>query len=364
MGFIKPIGRGEEDTMRRWNHHLPLLLEVEPIKGLYKPDEASLPKPKVFYNKGYRNLAYYLNTYITNSSQTLIDTGGASKNFEPDRGSALYTGTITATFYNHPLKYLYFLNFGSSTNPHDVTRYELYSRHFTKGAGGLGWLVEESNQTRIRSWHRYAFPAPSKSVGEVGLYIYGYVNPGTTDYFSSFLLARAILDPPVEREYNTIYEEGWEIIFPANYTRWFLRALMYHSRGVDAGLGDLIKAIDGNDYVVRQDNPFAGGTDIMIGRSNASPTPTDYHLADPIGSLSSQSQAVEIDTTLQECRIVRTGTYTPSVNETLGEVGLYCNVTDATGTSRKILIARGIWSPTVTLEANVTYTIGIVLKMG
>jgi hypothetical protein len=350
--------------MRRWNHHLPLLLEVEPIKGLYKPDEVSLPKPKVFYNKGYRNLAYYLNTYITNSTQTLINTDGTSKTLYPDRGPLLYTTSIGFGLYCHPFKYLYFLNFGSSTNPHDVTRYELYSRHFTKGAGGLGWLVEESDQTRIRSWHRYAFPAPSKSVGEVGLYIYGYSSYDGNISFSSFLLARVILDPPVEREYNTIYEEGWEIIFPANYTRWFLRTLMNHSRTVDTGLGDLIKATDGNNYVVRQDNPFAGGTDIMIGRSNADPTPTDYHLADPIGSLSSQSQAVEIDTTLQECRIVRTGTYTPSVNETLGEVGLYCNVTDATGTSRKILIARGIWSPTVTLEANVTYTIGIVLKLG
>jgi hypothetical protein len=347
--------------MRRWNHHIPLLVTLKPIKGLYKPDEVSLPKPKVFYNKGYRNLAYYLNTYITNSMQTLIATDGSSKEFYPDRGVVMPGTTYP---YSHPFKYLYLLNFGGSTNPHDVTRYELYSRHFTKGAGGLGWLVEESDQTRIRSWHRYAFPAPSKSVGEVGLYIYGYSSWDGNVAFYSFLLARAILDPPVGREYNTIYEEGWEIIFPSNYTRWFLRALMYHSRAVETSLGDMIKATDGNDYVVRQNNPFAGSPDIMIGRSNANPTPTDYHLGNPIGSLSSQNQAVEIDTTLQECRIVRTGTYTPSVQETLGEVGLYCNVTDAGGTSRKILIARGIWSPTVILEANVTYTIGIALKLG
>jgi hypothetical protein len=80
--------------------------------------------------------------------------------------------------------------------------------------------------------------------------------------------------------------------------------------------------------------------------------------------LGNQTHAVEIDTTLQECRIVRYGTYTPSTNVTLGEVALFINIYDTSGTARKIMVARGVWDTPVTLVAGTTYTIGIALKLG
>ena len=354
----------------KWNHHKPLICELKPINGFFLPNatlsELLSPKRSKYLlrlpNKGYRNIAYYLNAFITNSSQTLIDSGGTSRGFHPTR--AVYINAATREPLEHVFRY--YINLGSSTSPHDVSRYELYSRHFTKGGGGIGWFVEGATQTKIVTYHRYAFPLPYRAVGEVGFYLrcaaHRYDGSNLMDL--SFLLARVILDPVIDKPAMTIHEDGWEIVFPANYTYWFFRVLMNTCYGPDSGLGDLIRVIDGTYYVVRQHNPWAGSPDVMIGRDNSSPSPTDYHLKNPIGSLASQSHAVEIDTTLQECRIVRSGNYTPSTAETLGEVALYINVYDTAGTARKIMIARGVWDPPITLEASVTYTIGIALKFG
>jgi hypothetical protein len=256
--------------------------------------------------------------------------------------------------------YSYCFNFGASTNPHAVDRYELYSRWFSIPIGAIAWLEELDTETRLQTYEEYSFTAPNKAVGEAGL----YANFSVTGYQIYFLLARAIIVPPEEKVAMTVYRDGWRVTFPSNYTRHFLRAWYFEAEvGADAW-GRIIKDITGADFLVREGLSFAGSPDIMIGRDNTAPSVTDYHLKNPIGSLSSQSHSVEIDTTLQECRIVRTGTYTPSVNETLGEVALYTNVYDQAGTSHKIMIARGVWDTPLTLVAGTPYTIGIVLRLG
>ena len=354
----------------KWNHHVPLICELEPIHGSFLPEvtlnELLSPRRSKYLtripNKGYRNLAFYLNTFITNSAQTLVDTGGGSKEFRPYR--VVYLNDAFRDPIEHVFRY--YLNFGSSTSPHDVTRYELYSRHFGRGAGGIGWLVEESDHTKIVTYHRYAFPLPNRAVGEAGFYLRcnAYRGEPAALYEVSFLLARAIISPTIEKPAMTLLEEGWEVVFPANYARWFLRALMNTCYGVDSALGDLMKATDGATYVLRQHYPWAGSPNIAIGSDNTPPSPTDHYLKAIIGVPASQTQTVEIDTAVQECRIVRTGTYTPTTTTTLGEVGLFCSIYDTTGTERRIMVARGIWDPPVTLEAGVTYTIGIALRTG
>jgi hypothetical protein len=342
----------------KWNHHKPLLLNLKPIEGFYIPEMDVIKRPKIddhydlkiFKNKGYRNLAYLLNMMITGSSQSIIDTGGTSRTL-----TTMKEINVTGNLRHY--EGLWGLNYGSSTNPHDVSRYELYSRHWSSGPSGLAWLEELDTETRLQTYHIYAFAPPSKSCGEVGLYwvVGGYC----------FLLARVILDPPINKDANTMFTEGWRITFPSNYTRWFLRCFYVGNPYVSSDHGRIVRAIDGSNYIIReQASIYAGSTDVMIGRDNTAPTPLDYALRDPIGSLSSQSQSVEIDTTLQECRIVRTGTYTPSVNETLGEVGLFANFTDVSGTNRKVMIARGVWDTPLTLVAGTPYTIGIVLRLG
>jgi len=222
----------------------------------------------------------------------------------------------------------------------------------------MTWCVPETDRTIMRTYHKYAFSGlASITVREAGLYL---VFGGVTA-----MIARSIVSPSIERVYFTEYEDGWDVVFPSNWTRWFIRALTETTLYMDSSLvGSLVKDITGATYVLRQSEPWAGSPNVVIGRDNTPPSPTDTYLRDPIGSLSSQTQAVEIDTVLQECRIVRQGTYTPSTTETLGEVALTTNLYDSTGTARTFMVARAIFDPAVTLEPNVTYTIGIVLKMG
>jgi hypothetical protein len=346
----------------KWNHHKPLICNLKPIDGYYIPEFDIIKRPRIddYYelkmikNKGYRNLAYWLNSFILNAEQTLLKTDGASIAV-----LRKYT-TASGTYYRSMNPYSYGFNFGASTSPHDVSRYELYSRWFADPIGAIAWLEELDTETRLQTYEEYSFVAPNKAIGEAGLYADFNIG-GWRGYF---LLARAIIEPVGEKVAMTVYKDGWRVTFPSNYTRHFLRAWYFHfEQGPDAW-GRIIKDITGADFIVREISSFAGSPDVMIGRDNTAPSVTDYHLKDPIGSLSSQSHSVEIDTTLQECRIVRTGTYTPSVNETLGEVALYTNVYDQAGTSHKIMIARGVWDTPLTLVAGTPYTIGIVLRLG
>ena len=332
----------------KWNHHEPLILELKPINGFFIPEctlnELKSKKRREYLfkipNKGYRNFPYALHASLSASSQTLIDIGGSSKTWGASQFSLMR------------------LNLGSSSNPHDVTRYELYNRYFSVGPFGMHWLVEETTKTSLITFNRYSFMPPDRAIGEVGLYFTDAYNAYT------YLVARAVIDPAITKYANTLYEEGWQIDFPSNYTRWFLRVYFEPLQYMGGAFGPLVTAIDGALYAIRQGSPWAGSPDVMIGSDNTPPSPTDYALKSPIGSLSSQTQSVEIDTTLQECRVVRTGTYTPSTNIQLGEVALFVNIYDAGATARKIMVARGVWDTPVTIVAGTTYTIGIALKLG
>ncbi|MBS7613610.1 hypothetical protein KEJ48_05140 [Candidatus Bathyarchaeota archaeon] len=362
--IFKILNRNNIDSRGRVkDHHIPLYIPVEPIKGYYLPEFTKNPNIEdldnrydfKIRNKGYRNFAYLLNSYIVRSPQPIIEVNGGTWNQSGNDDSG--------PLYSCPPKFPIYptaINYGSYTSPHDVSRYELYGRYWSQGASGLLWIEELDTETRWQTKHRWAFSGVNRTVGEVGLYFRYPVNDGA--FWN--LIARAIIDPAQEKFADTVYDEGWRITFPSNYTRWFLRAKIHLTVNGPYDLGLPAIASDGNTYIIRFVNCFAGNPDVRIGRSNLAPSPTHYNLQDPIGALSSQSQSVEIDTTLQECRIVRIGTYTPSVNETLGEIGLFTRVYDVGGTSREIMVARGTWVPTVTLVANTTYTIGIVLRFG
>ncbi|MEM1542892.1 MAG: hypothetical protein QXV82_09715 [Ignisphaera sp.] len=347
--------------MKFWDHHKPLLLELEPINGFYIPEMPPPNKPlsEVEWkipNKGYKNFPYWLNSIFLNTGQTITNTGGTSRTITQfaTTTTANYTQTV-------PEMGRFEMSYGSSTDPHDITRIDLYSRHPALSfMDGFAWTVHETDKTKLMQYSRYVFAPPSLSCGEVGLYLLVNIGVGARE---DFLLARAILSPVVEKEANTLYEEGWVVEFPANYTRVLPAVLAYctyHTHPPKIRFLD----VNGNIARIRSNQPSTGVCDVMIGSNNQSPSPDDYSLKSPIGSLSSQSQAVEIDTTLQECRIVRQGTYTPTTNVYLGEIGLFTNFYDDTGASVKVMIARGIWETPVLLQANVTYTIGIVLKLG
>jgi len=333
-----------------------ILLEVEPLKGYYIPN-VNKPEPRMmFKNKPYRNLGAILDGLLGYRDATVYGTGGSSGTFKV---SSRIWSLPSASFISDYMM----LNFGLRADPDDITRYELYQRIDDWGVETLPFLEFGDNYSRLKMYTRYVFYT-QLSVSEVGLY--HQVTYGDGGY--NLLLARTIIAPSVERYPATIYEDGYQIEFPANVTRNFLELLYITLIGTPSlsgtYLGYLIRASDGNYYTARRKGQLIDTPNLKIGDNNTPPTPTNYNLKGTVyGSLSNQAQDFQVDTAKQEMRIVRTGTFTPSSDVVLGEIGWFLNVYDYTGTKRECLMIRGVYDPPITLQANTTYTMGLVLKL-
>lgn len=342
----------------KWDHHKPIYAYTNRVRGFYLPG-FNPRRPKTVYipNKPYRNFGYLIYSITSVSSQTLITTGGVNRTFSPDFYFSTYE-TTNQTVYCAAQGERFQLGFGSATSPHDMSRYELYSPHTQLlGINGSVFIERTSTSTTLWTYHTYGFTQPSLSVGEVGLYMHLV---GTIFYEARVLLARAIIDPVVEKYAGTTYEEGWRIDFPSNYTPalpYILAGAQYRGGSGLFGTRDRTGVPSG----MRRNRPLSG-YDIMIGSDNTPPSPLDYALKSPIGSLTAQASSIEMDTTLQEFRLVFNGSYTPASNVYLGEVGLFLQAYDTAGTLRYFLVARAVWDTPILLQANQTYSIGIVLR--
>jgi len=345
-----------------------ILLEVEPLKGYYIPN-IDKPEPKmIFRNKPYANMGRLLHAILSATNQSLIDVGGSSFTVAPDCSYTLSYGCasgVTLYIVFAPTAPLV-INFGLQADPHDITRSELYNRLDSVGAGAMAFLELGETYSRINAYTRYTVYT-QLSVSEVGLYL-RLAGGHAYNVSKLFLLARSILAPSVERYPGVVYEDGYQIEFPSNVTRNFVE-LLYASltappNSATSRLGYLIRARDGNYYTARVTGTRADTPDLKIGDNNTPPTPTDYNLKGTVyGSLSNQSSSLEIDTTNQVIRIVRTGTYTPSSDVVLGEIGWTLSVYDYTGTKRETLMVRGVYDPPIILNAGTTYTMGLVLRL-
>jgi len=324
-----------------------ILLELEPVGGYFKPN-INRPEPKlVFKNKPVSNFGKLLHILYTASSQSLKNTDGYT--YTADAGWGInYSMTFTTSNIPPTL-----INFGIDASTPTLSDYELKSRITDRGAPAFILPpIYESDKTRLRFYSRRILPL-TYNVKEVGLYIV---------IIDRYMIARAVIPDGLLRNEFTQYEDGYEIVLPSNYTRSFANLLWKHFSGDTSSLyGDIVTNINGSKYVIRR-----GVTtpDVRIGSDNTPPSPSDYYLkGTDLGSLSNQATAYEEDTTLQEIRSIRYGTITPTSNITVGEIALTIGVYDHTNTVRRIMIARGVWIPAITLQANTTYTLGIVLKL-
>jgi len=254
-----------------------------------------------------------------------------------------------------------FLQFGTGTTSPTVTDNNLGTTDIMLPTQYID-TVESSTSTQLVVAARWS-PDADKSYAEAGLKWISDIN-----YNYAHLLARTVFPSYLTRSAYTEYFDGYAISFPANYTVWFIRALQMALSGIDIRQtrGRPATATDGSRFSIRTPRAFAGTPDVVIGSDNTPPSPTDYNLKSPIASLASQAQSVEVDTTLQEVRVVRTGTYTPSTSVTLGEIGLFCNLNGyaaGSAVTRKTMLVRVALSTPVTLSAGTTYTLGIVIRL-
>jgi len=307
-------------------------------------------------NKFTRNMGYILDGLLRLADVTVYDEGGTGRTAKTSTGGLLYSAS-SAYSMGQPA----FLQFGTGTASPTVTDNNLGTPDIHVPTQYVD-TVETASETRLVIAGRWA-PDADKSYMEVGLkWIFDFY------YDYATLLARTVLPSPLSRSAYTEYFDGYAISFPASYTVWFIRALQMALSGHDVRQtrGRPATAADGSSFSMRAPRVFAGTPDVVIGSDNTPPSPTDYNLKSPIASLSSQSQSVEVDTTAQEVRVVRTGTYTPTSNVTLGEIGLFCNLNAYVGgslTTRKTMLVRVALSTPVTLSAGTTYTLGIVIRL-
>jgi hypothetical protein len=328
-----------------------LILADVPVRGYFVLDEGLIVR-----NKFTRNMGYIIDGLLRLADVTVYDEGGTGRTAKTSTGGLLYTNIQYYTI-GQPA----FLQFGTGTTSPTVTDNNLGTADINLSTHYID-AVESSTSTQLVVAARWA-PDANKNYAEAGL-------KWISDIYNNnaHLLARTVFSSYLTRNAYTEYFDGYAISFPASYTVWFIRALQMALSGNDVRQtrGRPAIATDGSSFSMRAPRAFAGTPDVVIGSDNSSPSPTDYNLKAPIASLSSQSQTVEVDTTLQEVRVVRTGTYTPSTNVTLGEIGLFCNLNAYVAgslTTKKTMLVRVALSTPVTLSAGTTYTLGIVIRL-
>lgn len=307
-------------------------------------------------NRFTRNMGYVIDGLLRRVDVSVFDEGGTSRTASTGSGGLLWSPSADNEV-GIPLH----IHYGTGVTTPSVTDNNLAS---PDAAGRLSThyldTLETDTETRFLVANRWA-PDTARTYSEVGLkWVVNTLSVYTT------LLARSLISPPLSRSAYTEVYDGYVIRFPAAFTRWFARALLAASSGIRiyTGRAHLVTATDGSPLVLRSGDTFAGTLDVQIGSDNTPPSPTHHRLLSPIASLSSQTQAVEVDTTLQEVRVVRSGTYTPPTTVELGEVALYATLHGfraGSAVTAPVMVARVAISPKVTLAAGTTYTIGIVL---
>jgi hypothetical protein len=322
-----------------------------PVKGFFRLDGDLLIR-----NKFTRNMGSIIDGLLRLVNVSVFDENSVSRTAQTSTGGLLQSTTASGEQGS-----VVFAQFGTGTTPPTILFNNLANPSIILPTSYID-VIEDTSSTNLLIAARYSPPSLINAT-EMGLKLF----VDTSGNFAT-LLARTVFPSAVSRSAYMSYFDGYQLTFPAEFTRWFVRALFCamvgHRRRPVPCLN--AKMPDGSDYSIQSANVFAGSPDVVIGSDNTPASPTFANLRSPIASLGSQTHAVEFDTTLDEVRIVRTGIYTPSTTTQLGEIGLFANINGfvgATVAARRTLLVRVALPTPVTLNAGTTYTLGIVLKL-
>jgi hypothetical protein len=328
-----------------------LVVAEVPVRGYFVLDGGVVVR-----NKFTRNMGFILDGLIRLANVTVFDEGGTGRTAQTTTGGLLVSNA-TGTHMGSPV----FLQFGTGTATPTVTDNNLATPDLYPPTNYID-TIETETSTQLVVAGRWA-PDASKNYTEAGL---KWISDISANY--AHLLARTLFPGYLPRSAYTEYFDGYVLSFPTSFTVWFVRALQSAMSGTERrqARGRLATMTTGSSFVIQAPRAFAGSPDVMIGSDNTPPSPTDYNLRAPIASLGSQTQTVEVDTSLQEVRIVRSGIYTPPTTVTLGEIGLFCNLNGFIGgalAGRRTLLVRVALSEPVTLSAGTTYSFAIVIRL-
>jgi len=328
-----------------------IIAEV-PIVGYFILDGLGAVK-----NKFTRNFGYMLDGLLRRADVTVYDEGGTGRTLKTSSGGLLWSATSSTEMGN-----AIFFHFGLGTTSPTVTDNNLASPQEFTPTNYID-VIEGDTETQLLIGAKWS-PDVERAYSEVGLKLF-------TDIYYNYvtLLTRSLIGPPLlSRSVYTDYFDAYIVSFPASITKWFVRALLCSMAGQRRRPTRCLSAIatDGSMFSIRSGDTFAGSPDIQIGSDNTTPSPSQYKLVSPIGSLASQTQTVEVDTTANEVRVLRCGSITPTTDLTLGEIGLFAvlhGFVAGSAVTRTVMIGR-ITLPTVqTLFAGNTYTICFMFRL-
>jgi len=326
-------------------------IPIEPINGYAILDRYGRVK-----NILTRNFARALYGILNDSKVTIYNIENSGH--EIDFTAGLFAYPYVIGYYGAE----YGLFFGAGNQNETITVYKLNTPKFHVLANYID-TIEDVSFTSILIGTRYV-PPSTLTITELGLLlIAGYYS------YNAYLMTYKALTEGLDRTYGEEYRDGYEIRFPAEYTKWFIRALAFsmfsYNRRYFYGWG--VRDINGNWILLKTDKTFGKISKMVLGSGTKTPSPDDYYLESPIAEITDLSLQIIEDTQNNVCRLKINGTITPDTSIELSEIGITATVSailPVSGSTNEILIIRKVLDSPMTLSPNITYTITIELLLG
>jgi hypothetical protein len=316
---------------------------------------------KVIENKLTANWIYLLASAlnisgytVTQQDNTTATTGGANYVHAPNSVST------------NKVALLWLIMYGSSLTSPTISDYKLNSPLFNTNVVGA-YEVESNSGAGIVLYNQFMV-ASQQTIYEMGLFFGNNLNnaPAEAILVSHLLFSNGLTIP------NNIWiQHGYQLFFPVPFTIWIVRSIFsnafkiwegnYTSGGIPNGNAfTLITDINNNTFLP-QYNGQINSWSLAIGTGTTPATPQDYALGSPLASLLSQTMNINIDKTNNAGYLTFSGTYSPSSNVTVGEIGLYGIIKDQSGNSHTVLLIHYVFSTPVSLTAGTQYTFSITI---
>lgn len=312
---------------------------------------------KIIKNKLTANWLYLLASLITNNSYTAINQQNGS---ESTNGNNVVHSPNSAD--TRGMSLIWEIMYGSSQTAPTISDYNLNTPEFLTNAVGA-YEVESSSGAGIILYNQF-MTLSQTTIYEIGLFFDIDLNGSNAILLSHLIFSNGLTIPA-----NTWIQHGYQLFFPVPYTIWLVRSIFsnafkvwegpYSSGGLSNSypytiFTDITKTnfLPGN---VAQINSWS----LEIGTGTTPATPQDYALGSPLASLINQTSTVTINTSTNSGTIIFSGSYTPTANVTVGELGLYGVIQDQSGTKHTVLLIHVVFSTPISLTANTGYTFTI-----
>ena len=312
---------------------------------------------KVIENKLTANWLNVLASLLTNKSYTVTQqdntTVGTNNDYYLHDPNSANSGMMSL---------IWLILYGSSPNSPTISDYNLTSPLFETNVVGV-YEVESSSGAGIVFYNQFMLQS-SQTIYEMGLFFGNNLSSNEAILISHLVFSNGLTIPN-----NTWIQHGYQLFFPLPFTIWLVRDIFSNAFKVWEGNYTSGKLPNSHPFVLLTDITGATflpgqtgqiqGVSLEIGTGTTPATPQDYQLGSPLGSLSGITINININTTTNAGYLTISGTYVPSSNVTVGEIGLYGTIYDTSNTLHTVLFLHYVFSTPISLTSGTSYTFTI-----